>query len=150
MNLESSKKRHIYKTITWRIVGTVDTMVLAWLITGNPMTGFKIGLAEIITKMTLYYFHERAWYKISLGIDKPRTIHTELNWEPNSTNIHKQVTFLQSETNKIRKRVKVTCNLDHTEYRAILSSYNLETKERLSDIIIGTKDELESKLNIKI
>lgn len=150
MNIQSSKKRHIYKTITWRIIGTIDTMLLAWFISGNPMTGFKIGLAEIITKMTLYYFHERAWYKISLGIDKPRTIHTEINWEPTSSNIHEQVTFLQHESENVRKRVKVTCNLNHTEYRALLSSYNLETKERFSDLIIGTKEEIESKLNIKL
>ncbi len=58
-----SIRRHIYKTITWRIVGTIDTMTVAWLITGNPLTGFKIGLMEIMTKMTLYFLHERAWYK---------------------------------------------------------------------------------------
>ncbi len=55
-------KRHLMKTLTWRAVGTVDTMVLAWIITGNPITGLKIGGMEIITKMILYFFHERAWY----------------------------------------------------------------------------------------
>jgi uncharacterized membrane protein len=63
-----SRKRHILKTITWRIVGTLDTMILAWFITGNPLTGLKIGVAEIITKMTLYYLHERAWYRSKFGI----------------------------------------------------------------------------------
>ena len=56
-------KRHIYKTISWRAVGTVDTMLLGWFVTGNPLTGLKIGLLEIATKMTLYFLHERAWYK---------------------------------------------------------------------------------------
>lgn len=64
-----SKKRHIAKTITWRFVGTLDTMTLAWIISGNPLTGLKIGFAEIITKMILYYLHERAWYKIDYGLD---------------------------------------------------------------------------------
>ena len=64
---DSSHKRHIAKTITWRIVGTIDTFFLAWLISGNPTTGLKIGLAEVITKMFLYYFHERAWFKINLS-----------------------------------------------------------------------------------
>lgn len=63
-----SRKRHLAKTITWRVVGTVDTMVLAWFITGNPFTGLKIGLIEVITKMALYYFHERAWYKVDYGL----------------------------------------------------------------------------------
>ena len=65
---ESSNWRHILKTISWRVVGTVDTMLLAWIITGNAMTGLKIGLLEVITKMTLYYLHERVWYKINYGL----------------------------------------------------------------------------------
>lgn len=59
--------RHILKTITWRIIGTIDTIVLAWLITGDPSTGLKIGGIEVITKMILYYIHERVWYKIPFG-----------------------------------------------------------------------------------
>lgn len=65
-----SKKRHIGKTISWRLVGTLDTMILAWLISGNPLTGLKIGFAEVITKMVLYYMHERVWYKYNFGLEK--------------------------------------------------------------------------------
>ncbi len=65
-----SKKRHIFKTITWRIVGTLDTFLLSWLITGNIKIGAAISVVEIVTKMILYYLHERAWYKLSrFGID---------------------------------------------------------------------------------
>ena len=69
-----SKKRHIFKTITWRILGTLDTFLLSWIITGSLSIGAAIGGIEIITKMILYYFHERAWYKFSnFGInDKNR------------------------------------------------------------------------------
>lgn len=63
-----SRKRHIAKTITWRIVGTLDTIVLAWVITGNPITGFQIGGVELVSKMILYYAHERVWYKSKFGI----------------------------------------------------------------------------------
>ena len=65
-----SKKRHLLKTFTWRVVGTVDTMLLSWIISGNPLTGVKIGLAEWITKMILYYYHERVWYRINYGLPK--------------------------------------------------------------------------------
>ncbi|WP_417882407.1 DUF2061 domain-containing protein [Xanthomarina gelatinilytica] len=65
-----SRKRHIAKTFTWRIVGTMDTMVIAWIISGNPLTGLKIGFAEVVTKMLLYYFHERIWYKINFGLSE--------------------------------------------------------------------------------
>jgi uncharacterized membrane protein len=65
--IDQSRKRHIAKTVTWRIVGTLDTILLSWLITGNPWTGIKIGMAEVVTKMLLYYFHERIWFKINLS-----------------------------------------------------------------------------------
>jgi len=65
-----SRKRHLAKTITWRFIGTMDTMLLAWFISGNPLIGLKIGFAEVITKMILYYFHERVWYKMDFGLDQ--------------------------------------------------------------------------------
>lgn len=72
VRMASSRKRHILKAVTWRIVGTIDTMLLAWVITGNPLTGFKIGLAEVITKTVLYYLHEEVWYKINFGLENYR------------------------------------------------------------------------------
>ncbi len=68
--MADSRVRHLAKTITWRVVGTIDTMILAWVISGDPATGFKIGAAEVVTKMILYYFHERVWYKINFGLDR--------------------------------------------------------------------------------
>jgi uncharacterized membrane protein len=60
-----SYKRHILKTISWRVIGTLDTIVLSGIITGSWTTGLTIGGVEVITKMILYFFHERAWYKFS-------------------------------------------------------------------------------------
>jgi uncharacterized membrane protein len=68
--IDDSRKRHIIKTVTWRVLGTLDTITLSWIISGDPFTGLKIGFAEVITKMMLYYFHERTWYKINYGLDK--------------------------------------------------------------------------------
>ena len=66
-----SYKRHALKTITWRIVGTIDTFLLSWLITDSIKIGATIGAVEVITKMVLYYFHERIWYNFSkYGIKK--------------------------------------------------------------------------------
>ena len=72
-NGDDSKRRHLAKTFSWRFIGTLDTMLLAWFITGNPMTGLKIGMAEVITKMILYYLHERAWYKVDYGLENRRS-----------------------------------------------------------------------------
>ena len=60
-----SYKRHIAKTISWRIIGTLDTMILSWIITGSWKLGLTIGGVEVVTKMILYFFHERIWYKYS-------------------------------------------------------------------------------------
>lgn len=66
-----SYKRHILKTLTWRLVGTLDTILLSWLITGSWKLGLSIGAVEVVTKMVLYFIHERVWYKFSnFGINK--------------------------------------------------------------------------------
>lgn len=83
-NGDDSKKRHLAKTVSWRVVGTVDTMLLAWIITGNPVTGIQIGLAEVVTKMVLYYFHERTWYKIDFGLPGRQRKEKELDGQVKS------------------------------------------------------------------
>jgi uncharacterized membrane protein len=70
MKPQLSRKRHILKTLTWRIVGTTDTILLSWLISGNPTIGLTVGGAELFTKIILYYLHERVWYKSNFGIKK--------------------------------------------------------------------------------
>ena len=65
-----SHKRHVMKTITWRLIGTIDTILIGWVISGNPFIGLKIGSVEIITKMILYYLHERVWYRTNFGVRK--------------------------------------------------------------------------------
>jgi uncharacterized membrane protein len=54
-----SYKRHLAKTITWRLIGTLDTIVISWIISGDPMIGLKVGFVEVFTKMVLYFLHER-------------------------------------------------------------------------------------------
>ena len=69
--MKVSYKRHLAKTITWRIVGTIDTILLSWLITGNLTVGLTIGGIEVMSKMILYFVHERVWYKwIKFGLRK--------------------------------------------------------------------------------
>lgn len=59
--------RSIVKTISWRTLGTLDTIIISYFITGNLKMAASIGSIELVTKMFLYYFHERAWNKIPLG-----------------------------------------------------------------------------------
>lgn len=63
------RKRHIAKALSWRVVGTLDTFLLASLFTGSIELGAIIGGTEVITKTILYYAHERVWYKhIQFGV----------------------------------------------------------------------------------
>lgn len=63
--------RSIVKAISWRTVGTIDTIIVSYFITGNLIMAASIGSIEVVTKMALYYFHERAWNKLSFGRVKP-------------------------------------------------------------------------------
>ena len=79
MKAELSHKRHILKTITWRIIGTIDTIILGWVISGDPTIGLSIGGLELVSKMALYYLHERVWYKINFGIKKSNNEDRDIN-----------------------------------------------------------------------
>ena len=59
--------RSMAKAVSWRITGTVDTILISWLITGQLHMAIKIGGVEVVTKMILYYFHERIWGRIKVG-----------------------------------------------------------------------------------
>jgi uncharacterized membrane protein len=52
------------KAVTWRIVGTIDTIIISYIITGKLTVALSIGSVEVFTKMILYYFHERLWSHI--------------------------------------------------------------------------------------
>lgn len=67
-----SRKRHIAKAVTWRVIATGTTFSLAWIITGSVEIGATIGGFEATSKMVLYYLHERVWYKLDYGVVKPK------------------------------------------------------------------------------
>lgn len=62
-----NKRRSIVKTISWRTIGTIDTIVISWIVVGNVNFAVTIGGVELFTKMALYFFHERAWNKSNFG-----------------------------------------------------------------------------------
>jgi len=63
MNTKRSKVISLTKTCTWRVLASLDTFLLSWLITGNVKMGMGIASLEVLTKMFLYYAHERQWEK---------------------------------------------------------------------------------------
>lgn len=65
--MKDKSYRSLLKSISWRITGTIDTFVISYLITGKFTIAMSISGVEILTKFTLYYFHERLWNKINIG-----------------------------------------------------------------------------------
>jgi uncharacterized membrane protein len=67
-------KRHIAKTITYRIIGTLTTVVVSYIFTNNIMISSSIGFIELILKPLIYFIHERVWYKyIRYGIKQSKS-----------------------------------------------------------------------------
>lgn len=66
--MNEKPQRHIAKAITWRVIASLTTFLLGWLITGNLDFGLIIGASDAIIKIILYFFHERAWQKSSFGL----------------------------------------------------------------------------------
>ena len=61
--LESHRKS-LLKAITWRVLGSIDTFLIAWLLTGSAKISAGISAIEVVTKIILYYGHERVWSKV--------------------------------------------------------------------------------------
>lgn len=61
--MEVTKKRHIAKTISYRIISTTIGIVVVWGVSGSLAIGTSFGIAELVYKPIQYYIHERVWYK---------------------------------------------------------------------------------------
>ena len=59
--------RSVVKSLSWRTIGTLDTIIISYIITGKLDLAFSIGGVELVTKMVLYFFHERVWNSIKWG-----------------------------------------------------------------------------------
>ncbi|KAF0177312.1 MAG: hypothetical protein FD161_2540 [Limisphaerales bacterium] len=64
---EEKHYRSLVKAVSWRITGTLDTILISWLITGQMKWALSIGFVELFTKIALYYVHERIWNRLDFG-----------------------------------------------------------------------------------
>lgn len=67
--LREGARRSAAKTATWRVLASLDTMLLAFIFTGNIGAAISIGGFEVFTKLALYFVHERVWSRIRLGTE---------------------------------------------------------------------------------
>ncbi|MFH6604602.1 DUF2061 domain-containing protein [Maribacter algicola] len=59
--------RSVAKAVSWRVIGTLDTLLISYLLTGKVSIAASIASIDFVTKMFLYFFHERIWNKINWG-----------------------------------------------------------------------------------
>ncbi|MHB0756746.1 DUF2061 domain-containing protein [Polaribacter sp. M15] len=59
--------RSIVKALSWRLIGTLDTLVVSYFLTGKITLAASIASVDFLTKLVLYFFHERIWNKIKWG-----------------------------------------------------------------------------------
>lgn len=59
--------RSIAKALSWRVVGTLDTLLISYLLTGKIALAASIASIDFLTKMVLYFFHERLWNMVKWG-----------------------------------------------------------------------------------
>jgi uncharacterized membrane protein len=64
---EEKHYRSLVKALSWRATGTMDTILISYLITGQAKYAISIGFVELFTKIFLYYIHERIWNRLSFG-----------------------------------------------------------------------------------
>ena len=65
------RKRHIAKTISYRVISTLIGFGIMWFVSGSVKVGAAFGVAELLYKPIQYYIHERIWYKwIKYGLKK--------------------------------------------------------------------------------
>jgi uncharacterized membrane protein len=62
-----TRSRSFAKALSWRVTGSIDTMVISLIITGSVKLAAAIGFTEVLTKSLLYYFHERIWLRVPYG-----------------------------------------------------------------------------------
>lgn len=60
--------RSLIKGITWRMIGTIDTIIISFTLTGKVKVALSIGGIEVFSKIILYFFHEKIWQRIKFGI----------------------------------------------------------------------------------
>ena len=60
---ENSLKRHILKTISYRILGTLTTVLIAYSLGASLKVSSMLGVGELVLKPVIYFLHERLWYK---------------------------------------------------------------------------------------
>jgi adenylylsulfate kinase len=118
--------RSVAKAVTWRILGTVTTSVLVFVFTRRLTLSLAVGALEFVSKIALFWFHERVWARIKVGTEKPepRVLwFTGLSGSGKSTIAEEVVTRLRHEGHDVE-------HLDGDSIREVFPQTGFSREER--------------------
>lgn len=70
--MRETRARSVSKSLSWRALATLTTIVLVWTFTGQMQVAVAVGSAEVVAKLVIFYAHERAWASLRWGFKAPR------------------------------------------------------------------------------
>ena len=68
MSWHETPKRSIAKSLTWRVLATLTTIIIVYILTGDLAIAGAVGAIEVLAKIIIYYLHDRAWNSIAWGV----------------------------------------------------------------------------------
>jgi len=79
--LNDTNLRSIIKALSWRLTGTIDTFIVSFFVTGELLIAGSIASIEILTKIVLFWMHERVWNNVKWGrFTKPTAYPVGFDW----------------------------------------------------------------------
>ena len=69
-----SHLRSLIKAFSWRILGSLITMIISYVVTNQILFSFYIGFFDFSSKIIFYYLHERIWNNLSFGLLEEQVI----------------------------------------------------------------------------
>jgi len=111
--IKESHARSLIKGVTWRAVGTIDTLLISWVVLNEPGAASGIAIWDTLVKFFLYYIHERLWQNIPLGVIRQYKLFRSRAKKIIPVEYHKKVVKRESHIRSILKgiswRVVGTC-----------------------------------------
>ena len=65
--------RSVVKGLSWRVIATLVTTIVVWLISGEVSMALFAGASDSLVKIVLYWGHERLWQTVGWGREFPPT-----------------------------------------------------------------------------
>jgi len=123
---KETNTRSFIKSISWRINGTLATSAIVYFISGKAEMALAVGFFEFFSKVIIFYFHERAWNKISFG---KRALKPAVIWLTGLSGAGKSTIAEALVTDLRRQGIKVE-HLDGDTVRDIFPTTGFSKKER--------------------